>query len=237
MQAFRSLLFTGLWTFWTATFAPVLGIILLAGSPPSWVRPCTRVWSRGVLFMLKSIVGLGYEVRGRENIPAVPCLIVSNHQSAWETVAFLILFPDVAVITKEELLKVPVFGAFLRLSPMITIDRESGSKAIRKMVEEGGQALEDGRPVLIFPEGTRSEPGAPVEFKRGVELLYAKLGCPLLPVAMNSGDYWRPGRANKRAGTIIVSCLPPSPAGEAPQATIKAAETAVQAELARIRSA
>lgn len=236
MQQIRSHLFTALWTLWTALFAPVLGAVLLVRARPVWIRKWTRLWANGVLGMLRHIVGLDHVVRGRENIPAEPCLIVCNHQSTWETVAVLVLFPDVAIITKEELLKVPIFGTFLRLSPMITIDRESGSKAIRKMVEEGSAALAQGRSVLIFPEGTRSEPDAPVEFKRGVELLYGKLNCPLLPVAMNSGDFWRPGRQNKKAGTIVLSCLPPIPPGENASAAIKAAEVAVQAELNAIRA-
>lgn len=236
MQQIRSIAFTGLWTLWTSLFAPVLGVIILTGSRPVWVRKCTRVWARGVLGMLKYIVGLDHVVRGAENIPAEPCLIVSNHQSTWETIAVLVLFPDLAIITKEELLRVPIFGPFLRLSPMITIDRESGSKAVRKMVDEGATALSEGRSVLIFPEGTRSQPGAPVEFKRGVELLYGKLNCRILPVAMNSGDFWRPGRQNKKAGTITFSCLPSIPAGENPAAAIKAAEVAVQAELNAIRA-
>jgi len=236
MQQIRSIVFTGLWTLWTSLFAPVLGVIILLRVRPVWVRRWSRLWADGVLGMLKHVVGLDHVVRGSENIPAEPCLIVSNHQSTWETIAVLTLFPDVAIITKEELLRVPIFGPFLRLSPMITIDRESGSKAIRKMVEEGAKALAEGRSVLIFPEGTRSEPGAPVEFKRGVELLYGKLNCKMLPVAMNSGDFWRPGRQNKVAGTITLSCLPPIPAGENPSVAIKAAEAAVQAELTAIRA-
>ena len=236
MQQIRSYLFTGLWTLWTSLFAPVLGVLILISARPVWVRKWARLWASGVLGMLKYVVGLDHVVRGRENIPAKPCLIVCNHQSTWETIAVLILFPDVAIITKKELLKVPIFGPFLRLSPMITIDRESGTKAIRKMNEEGAIALSQGRSVLIFPEGTRSQPGAPVEFKRGVELLYAKLNCELLPVAMNSGDFWRPGRQNKQAGTITLTCLPPIPAGENASAAIKAAEVAIQTELTLIRA-
>lgn len=236
MQQIRSYIFTGLWTLWTALFAPILGVLVLAGSRPVWVRKWARIWAGGVLGMLKYVVGLDHKVLGRENIPAKPCLIVCNHQSTWETIAVLILFPDVAIITKKELLKVPIFGPFLRLSPMITIDRESGTKAIRKMNEEGAIALSQGRSVLIFPEGTRSEPGAPVEFKRGVELLYGKLNCELLPVAMNSGDFWRPGKQNKKAGTITLSCLPAIPPGENASAAIKAAEAAIQAELTSIRA-
>lgn len=221
---------------WTGIFSVALLVIWLCGSPPTWVRATSRVWARGVLFGLSGIVGLGYREVGRENIPTEPCLVVSNHQSAWETIASLILFRDVAIVTKQELLDVPVFGWFLRHSPMIVIDRESGSKAIRKMIDEGSAALASGRCVLIFPEGTRSEPDAPVEFKRGVELLYAKLNCPVLPLAVNAGSFWGPGRRDKGAGTITVSYLPPIPAGQPAQAAMKQAERMIQAELDRVRT-
>ena len=128
-------------------------------------------------------------------------------------------------------MKLPVFGWVLRNSPMIIIDRESGSKAIRQMVEEGKAALAQGRRVLIFPEGTRSDPSARVEFKRGVELLYARLNCAVMPIALNTGTYWGTGKKAKAPGTIIVSCLPAIPAGMPPQAAMKQAEQMIQAEL------
>ena len=142
---------------------------------------------KGILFCLRGVVGLKHEERGQGNIPDGPCLIIANHQSTWETLAFLVLFPDVAIIAKEELLTIPVFSWFLRKSPMILIDRESGAKAIRKMIDESRAALDQGRPVLIFPQGSRKSVHEPVEFKRGVEFLYTKLGRPVLPVALNSG--------------------------------------------------
>jgi 1-acyl-sn-glycerol-3-phosphate acyltransferase len=219
---------------WTTAFAPALLVIWLAGSPGSWVRATSRVWAKGILFGLKWIEGITYVVEGRENLPTQPCLVVANHQSTWETIAFLVLFPEVAIVTKQELLSVPIVGWFLRLSPMIIIDRDSGTKAIRKMVEEGTNALAHGRSVLIFPEGTRSDPLERVAFKRGVELLYAKLGHPVLPVAMNSGSYWSTGRKPKRAGTITVSCLRPLEAGMPPQLAMKRAEQLIQDELDRI---
>lgn len=234
MQRLRSLLFTASFALWTATFAPALLFIWLLGSPERWVRACSRVWARGVIFALKWVVGLSYVERGRENVPSGRYLVVANHQSTFETIASLVLFRDVAIVTKQELLSVPIFGWFLRHSPMILIDRESGSKAIRKMIEEGLAALSKGRPVLIFPEGTRAAPGAPVEFKRGVELLYAKLDCPVLPVAVNSGEFWGLGKQNRRAGTMTVSFLPAIPAGMPPQAAMKSAEQAIQSELDRI---
>ncbi len=231
VQQIRSSLFSGLWALWTAAFAPVILVIWICGTPVTWVRRATRVWARGFLVVLNWVVGIDYVVRGRENLPSEPCLIVANHQSTWETIACLVLFPDVAIVTKKELVKLPVFGWFLRNSPMIIIDRESGSKAIRQMVEEGTAALAQGRPVLIFPEGTRSDPSARVEFKRGVELLYARLNCAVMPVALNTGRYWGTGNKVKSPGTIIVSCLPAIPAGMPPQAAMKQAEQMIQAEL------
>jgi 1-acyl-sn-glycerol-3-phosphate acyltransferase len=236
MQRMRSRVFSSLWTAWTAAFSLVLLVIWLAGTPERWVRAASRVWANGVLFLLKWVVGLSYVERGRENIPAKAYLVVANHQSTWETIASLVLFRDVAIITKQELLNVPIFGWFLRMSPMITIDRESGSKAIRKMIDEGTAALAQGRPVLIFPEGTRSEASAPVEFKRGVELLYTKLDAPVLPVAINAGTFWGIGQRTKSAGRITVTYLPPIPAGMPAQAAMKQAEQAIQAALDDLRA-
>ena len=209
MQRFRSTLFDILLTVWTGLFAPVLAFLWLIGSPERGVRLTSRLWARGVLVSLKWLVGLTYAERGRNNIPDEPCLIIANHQSTWETLAFLVLFPDVAIIAKQELLTIPVFSWFLRKSPMILIDRESGSKAVRKMIDESQAVLAQGRSVLIFPEGTRKSASEPVEFKRGVELLYTRLNRVVLPVALNSGLFWGPDRAYKRAGTISVSYLDP----------------------------
>ena len=234
MQTIRSNMFAVLWTLWTAVFGLVLIGVIVLGSQPKMVRSCTRIWARGVIFLLKWIVGITHQIEGLDNLPSEPCLIVSNHQSAWETITYLLFFPEVAIITKIELLKIPIFGAFLKRSPMIPIDRDAGTKALRQMVEEGQLALEQGRSILIFPEGTRQAPGTPIEFKRGVELLYSKLNSPLLPVAMNSGLFWLPGNQTKRAGVIRVSILPAIPAGQKPQEAIKAAEQQVQAALDKI---
>jgi 1-acyl-sn-glycerol-3-phosphate acyltransferase len=230
VQRIRSTLFDFLLAVWTGLFVPVLAILWLCGSPERGVRLASRLWARGVLVTLKWLVGLTYAEQGQHNIPDGPCLIIANHQSTWETLAFLTLFPDVAIVAKEELLTIPVFSWFLRNSPMILIDRESGSKAVRKMVEESQAALAQGRSVLIFPEGTRKLVSEPIEFKRGVELLYVKLGTPVLPVALNSGHFWGPGRAYKRAGTISVSYLDPIAPGLAGHEFTRKAEQLLEAE-------
>jgi 1-acyl-sn-glycerol-3-phosphate acyltransferase len=230
VQRVRSTLFDLLLALWTGLFVPVLAILWLCGSPERSVRLTSRLWARGILAGLKWLVGLTYTERGRHNIPDEPCLIIANHQSTWETLAFLILFPDVAIVAKQELLTIPIFSWFLRKSPMILIDRESGSKAVRKMIDESRAALAQGRSVLIFPEGTRRPVSEPVEFKRGVELLYTKLDRPVLPVALNSGLFWEPGRTYKRAGTISVSYLRPIQPGLAGHEFTREAEQLLEAE-------
>jgi 1-acyl-sn-glycerol-3-phosphate acyltransferase len=230
VQRFRSTLFDLHLAVWTGLFVPVQAILWLCGSPERRVRGASRLWARGVLVNLKWLVGLTYAERGQHNIPDEPCLIVANHQSTWETLAFLILFPDVAIVAKQELLTIPVFSWFLRKSPMILIDRDGGSKAVRRMIEESQAALAQGRSVLIFPEGTRKPISEPIAFKRGVELLYARLNAPVLPVALDSGRFWGPDEPYKRAGTISVSYLDPIPPGLAACEFTRKAEQLLEAE-------
>jgi 1-acyl-sn-glycerol-3-phosphate acyltransferase len=209
VNALRSKLFDVYWAAWTVLFALAIPFLYLCGLKGSQVRRLTRIWVRGTLLGLRATVGLTHQERGRNNIPPEPCLIVANHQSTWETIAFILLFPDVCVVAKQELLSIPVFRWYLRHSPMIIIDRETGAAAIRKMAEQSREALAAGRSVLIFPEGTRRRFEEPVEFRRGVEFLYSMLQVKVLPVALNSGRYWGAGKPYKRAGVITVSYLPP----------------------------
>ena len=189
-------------------FLPVVAVLLLCGRPRRLVRSASRFWADGVLGVLRCTVGLTHVEHGRENIPDQPCLIVANHQSAWETIAFLTLIPNVAIVAKRELLSIPIMGWFLRNSPMILIDRAGGTSAVRQMLLEARSALTSGRHVLIFPEGTRQSASSPVEFKRGVQLLYGQLGVPVLPVAIDSGRYWGADGQPKRRGAISLSYLP-----------------------------
>ena len=207
LERVRSRLFDVVLVVWTGLFAPAALAPALCGKPERAVRRTARAWARGTLRLLGWCVGLTYVELGQENIPSEPCLIVANHQSTWETLAFLALFPDVAIIAKRELLTIPIFAWFLRNAPMILIDRDSGTKAVRKMVEESRAALAAGRSVLIFPEGTRRSVSEKIEFKRGIEILYAKLDARVLPVALNSGHFWSPDQPYKRSGIITVDYL------------------------------
>ncbi|WP_082477517.1 lysophospholipid acyltransferase family protein [Methylobacterium sp. Leaf93] len=232
----RSALFNVYWAAWTACFALPLVVLAALGCPTKPIRAATRLWSRGILFGLRHIVGLSYVEEGRAHIPTEPCLIVANHQSAWETLAFLVLVPNVAIVAKRELVAIPIVGWFLRRSPMIIIDRANGTQALRTMIDESRLAIAEGRSILMFPEGTRSTIDAPVQFKRGVELLYAKLGLPVLPVAVNSGLYWPHGGSRHVPGTVVVSYLAALKPGLSGGEFMRGTQDAIDAELNRWRS-
>ncbi|MBX9934171.1 MAG: 1-acyl-sn-glycerol-3-phosphate acyltransferase [Methylobacterium sp.] len=237
MPRLLSVLFNLYWAAWTALFLAPLVVLAIAGAPERPIRAATRLWARGILFGLHRIVGLTYVEEGRERIPAEPCLIVANHQSAWETLAFLIMIPDVAIVAKRELVAIPVVGWFLRRSPMIIIDRTNGSQALRTMIDQSRAAIAQGRSVLMFPEGTRGEIGTPVQFKRGVELLYGKLGLKVLPVAVNSGLFWPTGGSAKRPGTVVVRYLDALAPGLAAGDFMRGTQEAIDRELDRWRPA
>src|ERR1035437_1541832 len=129
VSTLRSVVFCGLWGLWTALFGLAIPLLWGIRSPPRLVRTLSRVWARGILVLLSSIVGLRYVECGREHVPRTPSLIVSNHQSMWETLAALVLFPDVAIVAKRELLRIPIMGWYLKRAPMIVIDRGMASKA------------------------------------------------------------------------------------------------------------
>jgi|TARA_R110002167_G_scaffold16828_1_gene65218 1-acyl-sn-glycerol-3-phosphate acyltransferase len=230
VSTLRSLIFGALWGLWTVLFGLAIPFLWIARAKPSTVRMLSRVWARGVLSMLVGIVGLRHRERGREHVSRTPGLIVSNHQSTWETLAALVMFPDVAIVAKQELLHIPVMGWYLTNSPMILIDRASASAALREMTLQGRAALAAGRPVLIFPEGTRKAVGEPIVFRRGVEFLYKALGVPALPVVLDSGRFWSVGGLPKRAGIITVSFLEPISPGLSTKDFTRTAQASMHAE-------
>jgi len=203
----RSLLFNVLFYVTTALFV-VLGSPLLFG-PRRWAMAALAVHGRFELWLLKVIVGTKLEVRGREKVPQGACLVAAKHQSAWETFALIPLFRDPALLMKRELFWIPFHGWFSKKFEMIPVDRDRGPAALRRMLREARKRIADGREIIIFPEGTRRPPGAEPKYKYGVAHLYAGMGVPCLPVALNSGLFW-PRRALRRyPGTVRVEVLDP----------------------------
>ena len=231
----RAFLFNVLFYVTTVLFLG-LGSPLLLG-PRSWAMWALALHARTELWLLKTIVGTGLEVRGKEKLPKGACLVASKHQSAWETFALIPLFRDPAYLMKRELFWIPFHGWFSYKFKMIPVDRDKGPAALRRMLAEAKTRAAAGREIIIFPEGTRRAPGALPDYKTGVFLLYEALGIPCVPVALNSGVFW-PRRSLKRyPGTIVVEFLDPIPPGLSKreflprlQATIETASNRLIAE-------
>lgn len=172
----------------------------------------SRLWSQILLFGLKHIANLDYEIRGQ--VPATPVLVASKHMSMWDTIALYLIIWDPAVVLKRELLLVPFYGWYIAKARVIAIDRGAHASALRRMAIAAKDALADKRPILIFPEGTRKQPGAAPDYKPGVAGLYSLLGAPCVPVALNSGLFWTgPMGFIKKPGRIVVEFLEPISAG------------------------
>lgn len=188
--------------------------------------------SRFVLFLLKITAGTNYEIRGK--IPEGATLVAAKHQSMWDTIVFVALLNDPAIVLKSELLWIPYYGWFSAKAGMIGIDRGSGSAAVRHLVTQGKTAIKANRPIVIFPEGTRSAPGAAPDYKPGVAALYRQLGVPCVPAAVNSGLYWPRRRFLRKPGTIVLEFLPPIPAGLDRKTFMSTLETRIEEATTRL---
>ena len=166
--------------------------------------PYLMLWNHFSLWWARVACGVNYRVVGAENIPDGPVVVLSKHESQWETIFLQMLLKPLATVLKKELLSIPLFGWGLRLMQPIGIDRSVPREALRQILNEGQQRLTDGRRVLIFPEGTRTRPGETGKFARSGAHLAIKAGVPLLPVAHNAGVYWPAKKLVRHPGTITV---------------------------------
>ena len=206
----RSILFDAAVVILTLVVSLTVPVMWLFNASSATVRAVSQVWARGILFLMKYVVGLDYRVQGRENVPDGPCIIACNHQSLWETAALCVVFPDASIVAKQELRKLPIVGWFLHRYPMILVDRSAGRQALRQMVEEAGRAIGEGRKVLLFPQGTRQAIDEPMIFQSaGISALYTNLGVAVVPAACNSGLFWGKKTLMMHSGTITLSFLPP----------------------------
>lgn len=176
-------------------------------SPHTRYRMITG-YNHAVIWLARWVLGIRYVVRGRAYLPRAPAVIMAKHQSAWETVAFLCLFPPVAAVIKQELLDLPFFGWAYRLLSPIAIDRSAGRAALKKIVEQGRDKLAQGFWVLVFPEGERMAPGVKGRYGIGGGWLAANTGTPVVPVAHNAGEVWAKDAFIKYPGTITISIGP-----------------------------
>ncbi len=186
-------------------------------------------WSCCVIFLAKIILGIDWRVEGVEHLPQRPAVILAKHQSAWETMAFQLIFPPQVHVLKRELLWIPFFGWGLALMSPIAIDRKRGLAALRAMASKGAQRLAQGFWVVVFPEGTRVAPGERRAYQPGGAWLAAAAGAPVVPVAHNAGLLWPRYAFLKRAGTVTVRIGPAiEPAGRDPATINRLAEAWIE---------
>lgn len=202
MLFLRSLLFfTG-----QVVTAPIFTLIALLAMPlnPILRNDLISGWARSMLWWLKVTCNIRHEITGLENISNQPTVVLAKHQSAWETLAFQAIFPTQVYVLKRELLWIPIFGWGLAMSSPIAIDRSAGREALKKLVAKGQARLNKGFWVVIFPEGTRIEPGKRSKFHIGGAWLATHTKTQVLPVAHNAGEYWPKNSFIKKPGVINI---------------------------------
>jgi 1-acyl-sn-glycerol-3-phosphate acyltransferase len=226
MQWLRSILFT----IWAYGLVLVLGILFL----PALLMPRgatlfgIRTWARMVRWGLRWIAGIKTELRGMENIPDGPVIYAPKHQSMYDVITPFLVFDAPALIMKRELLYYPIFGWFALKAEMIPIDRAGTVRTLKRMMAAAGERVEQGRPILIFPEGTRRLPGAPPIYKSGVFGIYRSLDIPIVPVATNSGLCWQRKGIFRRKGTIVFEALPAIETGLDRRVLLARLETSIE---------
>ena len=207
----RSIIFYILLSFWTI----FLGLICLPFLilPSKFLRKPIILWIYGIFFLLRYVCKISHEIKGQNNIPNYAVLIASKHQSAFETLALFYYLQNSVFIHKKQLFFIPIFGQYLKKINMISINRKGGAKVMRSMLREAKKKISLGVSIIIFPEGTRKKPGDKANYKSGYVGIYQKMNLDILPVAVNSGNYWPKHSFIKKPGKIIISFLEIIPAG------------------------
>ena len=167
-----------------------------------------KIWIKGIFICLKYICGVTHEMRGLTNLSDEPVIIVSKHQSAFETFALYYYLQKSFFIHKKQLFYIPIFGQYLMKHNMVSIDRAGQASTMRKMITDVKKKLDSGSTIIIFPEGTRKKPGAKADYKTGFVGIYNTSKRKLQPVALNSGLFWQKGLKVIKRGHIIIEFLP-----------------------------
>lgn len=206
MLLLRSLIFNILFFAWAGIAAIIFAPLFIVSTRTSLIA--ARPWAQGALWLAKTICGITHEVRGAQHIANTPVIYASKHQSAWDTAIFLVLLDKPTYVLKRELLSMPLWGWYLWRMQMIAIDRSAGASSIKHMLKMAKGRLQENRSIIIYPEGTRTQPGANPEYHPGTTALYSFLKTAVVPVALNSGFFWGKNAFVKRPGKIIIEFLP-----------------------------
>ena len=211
MNTLRSLLFTA----WLYLSMPIVAVGLSPAllGPQRYAQGVCKLWAKIVLFGLRWIAGVKVEVRGLEHAPSGAALIASKHQGMLDIIIPFVVLEDPCIITKKELMILPFFGWFAWKAKMIAVDRAGHARALKDMTRQARERLSEDRQIVIFPEGTRNDPGVPGDYKPGVAAIYRDLEGPCWPVATNSGVHWPAHGFRRYPGKVVFEFLEPIPAG------------------------
>ncbi|HEV8644874.1 MAG TPA: lysophospholipid acyltransferase family protein [Burkholderiales bacterium] len=220
----------------TVVFA-VISLLTFALEPLTRYRIITT-WSRLVIALARVVCGVEYRVIGRENLPTEPSIVLSKHQSAWETLAYQEILPPQVWVLKRELLRVPFFGWGLAMMSPIAIDRGSATRSLKQTFDQGKDRLAKGWWIVVFPEGTRIAPGRRGRYHLGGAWLACQTGAPVVPIAHNAGTLWHRNAFIKHPGTIIVSIGPAiHPQGMTADTLNRKVEDWIETEVVRLGNA
>jgi 1-acyl-sn-glycerol-3-phosphate acyltransferase len=236
MQFLRSLIFT---TYMMASAVVVsLFMSICFWLPYRSQFAIARAWARVLFWVLDKVCGLNFVVEGRERIPPGNHIIMSNHTSAWETIAPFLIFPPQVWVLKRELLWIPFIGWGLKLLRAISINRGAGHRAVNQVVDQGKARLADGMWVMIFPEGTRVVAGNKRKYGVSGALLATASHKYIVPFSHNAGDFWvRRGIIKKRGTVRVIIGEPIDPTGKDPRRLSEQVRESIDAGLARIGAA
>jgi 1-acyl-sn-glycerol-3-phosphate acyltransferase len=190
-------------------YAGLTFLISVLAMATFWISPKATFylfasWCRLVLGWLRITSGISYQIEGLQQIPDYPVIVLSNHQSTWETIFLYQLFTPCCPILKKELLEIPFWGWALRLQRPIAIDRSKPREAGKSLLTQGALRIKDGISILVFPEGTRSKAGTLGKFSRGGAQLATATSTPVVPVLHNAGNFWPAGTTQKNPGVVKV---------------------------------
>ena len=211
MILLRSLIFAAAFYLWS-TLLSLLMLPLLLG-PWRWVSAGMRIWTRGVIFLLRWISNIRVEFRGLEHLPTGPALIAAKHNCMFDTMGPLVVVLDACYVMKVELTRIPFYGWFSAKTKMIVVDRDGQANALRGLLTDAKARVAEGRQVVIFPEGSRTAPRERRDYQPGVAGLYRTLRLPCVPMATNSGAHWPAHGFLRTPGTIVFEFLPAIPTG------------------------
>ena len=207
MVKLRSVCFVIFFYSWLLMLALITFPVLFL--PPQYLYRVQVLMSRSMVFLLRYVVGLRFEIRGQEYFPEGPALLAMKHQSAWETMVMHGIISKPVFVMKKELLRIPIYGRYCKKSGMIPVDRGGAASALRDMVRKARNAIAEGKTIIIFPEGTRVAPGTKRPYHAGVFGIYKTCDVPAVPVTLNSGTFWPRGHLLQRPGVIVLEFLPP----------------------------